>query len=294
MPTPRISVIIPNLNSPIVDRTIASVLAQETDLTYEIIVVGMDKFGLVEQFSEVQHIQTPSPVGASVARNIGIQHAKGDWLLFIDSDCIAQPGWVEAFRAAFEQGYKAAGGGVKSPQEPFWLLVCNLSMFYGELASQKGRERQFMPTLNLAVQREVIEVVGLMDEDLPRGQDIEWTTRMSLAGYRLLFTPAAVVEHHPSRQDLSALREMVYKSGYHMITVRQRYPQVFKMPRILQKPLAWQILGPLIAGWVTLKIVYQTREVRQHPRVIPYIYLQKLSWCKGAADRLREDRLKQQ
>ena len=66
------SIIIPNLHSPIIDRTIQSILNQETDHTYEIIVVGMDKFGLVEKFPEVNFIKTPAPVGAAEARNIGI------------------------------------------------------------------------------------------------------------------------------------------------------------------------------------------------------------------------------
>lgn len=40
--------------------------------------------------------------------------------------------------------------------------------------------------------------------------------------------------------------------------------------------------APVIAALTTLKIVLQTREIRQHARIIPYIYLQKLSCCKGA------------
>lgn len=290
MPEPEISVIIPNLHSPIVDRTIESVLSQEIDHPFEVIVVGMDKHGLVDQYPEVRHIQTPEPVGAAAARNLGIRHARGERLFFIDSDCIAQEGWMAALMRGFEQGYPVVGGGVQSPREPFWLLACNLSMFYGELASQKEGERRFMPTLTLAVRREVIEQVGPLDEGLPRGQDIDWTSRMTLAGCRLLFKPSAVVEHHPERQDLASMREMVRKSGYDMIVVRRRYPEIFTIPPLLEQPLAWQLLAPLIASWVTLRILWRTAEVREHPRLIPYIYLQKLSWCKGAAERLREER----
>ncbi len=34
------SIIIPNLHSPVIDRTIQSILSQETDRSFEIIVVG--------------------------------------------------------------------------------------------------------------------------------------------------------------------------------------------------------------------------------------------------------------
>ncbi len=284
----KISVIIPNLHSPIVDKTIESVLTQETDLPFEIIVVGMDKWGLVEKYPQVNYIQTARPEGAAKARNIGIREAKGEWLFFIDSDCIAQQGWLEALFNATANGYLVVGGGVKSPSEPFWLVVCNLSMFYGELASQQEKERKFYPTLNLAVHREVVEHVGFMNEDLPRGQDIEWTARMTQAGYKLLFKPTAAIEHHPPRQDLKTLREYVRKSGYYMIDVRHTYPQIFNTPKILKKPIVWQLFGPFIAAWITLKIILQTKEVRQNLRIIPFIYLQKLSWCRGAAQRLRD------
>jgi len=282
----KISIIIPNLHSPIIDRTIESVLAQETDLPYEVIVVGLDQYHLVENYREVQFIQTSGPVGASEARNIGIRAARGEWLLFIDADCIAQPGWIRTFTEAFNGGWKVVGGGVKTPREPFWLLVYNLSMFYGELASQEGKVRKFMPTLNLAVDRDVIETVGLMDEALPRGQDIDWTSRMTMAGYDLLFEPSAAVEHLPERKDFKTLREYVRQSGYYMIRVRHSYPEIFHTPAILEKPLAWRLLAPLIAGYTTAKIFRQSKEVRQNWQILPYVYLQKLSWCKGAAESL--------
>jgi hypothetical protein len=36
----------------------------------------MDKWGLVQNYPEVQFIQTPEPVGAAEARNIGIVAAR--------------------------------------------------------------------------------------------------------------------------------------------------------------------------------------------------------------------------
>ena len=52
-PHPKISVIIPNLHSPIIDKTIESVIKQETSAPYEIIVVGMDKWNLVKKYPEL-------------------------------------------------------------------------------------------------------------------------------------------------------------------------------------------------------------------------------------------------
>lgn len=271
-----------------IDRTINSVLAQKTELKYEIIVVGMDKWGLIEKFSEVQFIETPSPVGAAEARNIGIQAAQGDWLIFIDSDCVAQRGWLTSFIKDFEEGWLVIGGGVKTPIKPYWRLVYNLSMFHKQLESQKREQPPFLPTLNLAVHRSVIDHVGMLDEDLLRGQDVDWTARMNLAGYNLLFEPVAVVEHLPARYDLRTLRDYFFKSGYYMIRVRMRYPEIYQMPKILTRPWVWKVFAPIIAGWTTLRIILRTYEVRKHYQTIPHIYLLKVSWCMGASLSLKE------
>lgn len=283
----EISVIIPNLHSPIVDQTIESVLRQEIDKPFEVIVVGMDKWGLVEKFPEVQFIGTPKPVGAAEARNIGIQAAQGEELLFIDSDCIANECWIENITNAFNEGWSVIGGGVQTPEKPFFLLVYNLAMFHAQLASQKRKQVKFLPTLNLAVTREVIENVGLLDEVLLRGQDVDWTVRMRLAGYELLFEPDARILHIPSRYDLDTLRYYFQKSGYFMIRVRHKYPEIFHMPRFLKRSIMYKIFAPLIASLTTIKIFCNTKEVRKHGMTIPYIFLLKLSWCKGAAESLK-------
>lgn len=286
-PHPKISVIIPNLHSPIIDKTIESVIEQETSAPYEIIVVGMDKWNLVKKYPEVKFIETTSPVGAAAARNIGIKNATGEWLFFIDSDCIALNGWLETLRNDFNNGWKVVGGGTQSPQEPFWALVYNLSMLHGNLTSDKRRIAKFLPTLNLGVHREVVEKIGLMDETLMRGQDVDWTVRMTLAGYRLLFNPLVKVEHQPLHNDLKSLREMNSKSGYYMINIRHKFPEIFTMPKILRKSQVWTIFAPLIAAVTTFKIFLSSKEVRNHLRTIPYIYLLKLSWCRGAARGLK-------
>jgi GT2 family glycosyltransferase len=283
----KISVIIPNLHSPIVDKTIESVLAQKTDQPFEVIVVGMDKWGLVERYPEIQFIKTPKPVGAAEARNIGIRAAQGEWFLFIDSDCIANEGWIEHLTNAFNEGWFVIGGGIKTPEEPFFLLVYNLSMFHAQLSSQDRKPVKYLPTLNLAVKRDVIESVGLLDEVLLRGQDVDWTARMLLAGYDLLFEPNAKILHLPARYDLETLRNYFHKSGFYMIRVRHRYPDIFKMPGIFKKGIVFLIFAPLIAFLTTMKIYIKTKEVRKHSKTIPFIYLLKLSWCQGAAESLK-------
>ncbi len=283
---PDCSIIIPNLHSPIIDKTIDSILAQETIYSFEIIVVGMDKYRLVENYPQVKFIRTSQPVGAGEARNMGISSASSSHLIFIDADCVAKSGWLETLNKKLLEGWQVIGGGVKSPDDNFWLLVYNLSMFHEQLWTQKRNTHRYLPTLNLAVKREVIDDVGGLNEALMRGQDIEWTLRMSRAGYSLLFEPEAVVEHRPPRVSFEALRKDNYRSGYYMIKVRLDNPEIFHMPCLLKNAWVWRTLKPLIAGLTTLKIVIRTKEVRQNIKIIPYTYRLKKAWCQGAIDQL--------
>jgi len=281
------SIIIPNLHSPIINKTIESLLNQDTDHAYEIIVVGMDKFDLVIQYPEVRFLRTEQPVSAGKARNLGIQEAISDKLFFIDSDCIALPGWINTLLKGFDIGWKVIGGSVQSPTNDFWQMVYNLSMFHEQLTSKKSGEHSYLATLNLAVHRDVVKKVGLLNVDLMRGQDIEWTSRMTLAGYHLFFEPKAVVEHHPPRHSFESLRKDNYKSGYYMITVRHQFPEIFHMPAILNHVMIWQIFKQVFACMTTIKITLRSKEIRHYPKIIPFIYRLKIAWCEGAVDRLK-------
>lgn len=285
---PLISVIIPNLDSPIIDRTIASIMGQKTTRPYEIIVVGQDKWALVEKFPEVTFIKTPAPVNAATARNMGIRAAKGEWFFFIDSDCVASENWMETFLAPVNSGWKVIGGGVKTPNEPYWQLVYNLSMFHAQLASQPRSEPCFLPTLNLVVHRSVIDDCGGMDEQLTRGQDVDWTIRMTKAGYPLLFDPDAFITHYPARKDLPILQQFFRDSGYYMIQVRYRYPEIFHMSPLLKNARVWRTFAGIIAFWTTLRIFLTSKEVRQHKEAFRHMCLLKKSWCLGAAEGLEK------
>ena len=81
------SVIIPNLNSPIVNRTVESILKQQFDRTlFEIIVIGMDRFNLIKNNDQVIFIDTKKQISPAKARNRGAKIANGKVLVFIDSD----------------------------------------------------------------------------------------------------------------------------------------------------------------------------------------------------------------
>lgn len=90
---PDVSIIIPTYNrEKTIERAIDSVLSQNTDLTYEIIVVddgstdGTQKIIEDKYGDKVRYIRHETNKGGCAARNTGIRNAKGDYITFLDSD----------------------------------------------------------------------------------------------------------------------------------------------------------------------------------------------------------------
>lgn len=108
----NISVIIPLYNKEaIIERSLKSVLSQDYG-DFEVIIVND---GSTDHSMEiVRSIQDPRIVlieqengGPSKARNTGIKHAKGEWIVFLDADDELLPNALSHFRALIEDYPKA-------------------------------------------------------------------------------------------------------------------------------------------------------------------------------------------
>ena len=279
-----VSIIIPNRDSTLVDETLRSVLAQTSfDRVAEVLVVGVDRLGRVVESGSVRFINTGKPVTAPVARNIGIRSATGSFLVFIDADCIAEPDWLEHLLAAQQDGHKIVGGGISLEAETFWQLCYNLTMFHEFLTVSPPGERRNLGTLNLCVAREVVEQVGLLNEGLVRGQDTEWTLRMRRHGYRLYFTPRAVVKHLPPVDSLWKILRTWYLSGCFNARIRDEYRDVIAAPPFYQWPLLLIAASPVIGWAITVRIFARIPRSWRYLHTAPVLFLTKLAWCWGAA-----------
>ena len=285
---PCISVIIPNLNSNLVDKTLESLLAQTyLNRIVEILVVGLDQPGLVIEQEPVRLISTQVPVTAPVARNIGIREATGTCFAFIDADCIANPKWLETLLVTQQEGHPVVGGSVSLETNHYRQLCYNLTMFHEFLPSAPGGERPNFGTLNLCVAREVVERVGLFDEGLARGQDTEWTLRMRRYGYKLHFEPAAVVKHLPEVTSLSEVIKLWYRSGFISAQVRRNYRDFITLPPFHDRPFLLTLLSPAIGAAVTARIFIRNPRLLRYIHTTPVIFLTKVAWCLGACRWIR-------
>ncbi|MDX1417541.1 MAG: glycosyltransferase [Candidatus Promineifilaceae bacterium] len=282
-----VTIIIPSLNSPIIDRVVMAVKNQEGfSESDEILVVGKDEDNLLAHDSTARMIDTDQPIDASSARNLGIDEAAGDLLIFLDSDCLPQQGWLLEHLAAHEAGHEVVGGGVLPEGDNYWHLTYNLTMFHEVFSSTQAGRRQFLPTLNLSVVRYVIEVVGGLDSRLPYSHDVDWTTRMREAGFYPYFWPAAAVRHQHNRQTATQVWHDCAINGQYARQVRLQHSSTLRTPFFLRHRYLTLLLSPFIAAGVTARI-YARRwpTMRHHLSLLLAIYWTKLAWCWGAARR---------
>jgi glycosyltransferase involved in cell wall biosynthesis len=277
-----VSVIIPARHAPLLSQVVASVLSAAQQVQpIEVIVISADEVMLADE--RVKWLRTDQPQTAPVARNLGIQAAQGEWLAFIDADCLAAPQWLERLLRAAQRGYRVVGGGVEFGRASYWGEVHNVSMLHEFHVSAPSGPRRFLPTLNLLVQRSVFDEVGGMNEQFRRAQDLEWTARMAAQGIALWFEAAAAVAHCPERSRGSLWRDY-RETGKASYQVRARSVEQQPLPHWINTPMRLRVLSPIIAAAVTARIFIKRPALLKHFITAPGVWFTKLAWCFGAAE----------
>ncbi len=196
-----------------VARCIEHLLAQ-TRAPVEIIVVDSstsDETGRLvhERFPTVTYEVCPAGRGATAtARNISYQMATGDVLAFIDDDAFAEPDWLEKLLPHFEDPAVGGVGGRQIRKQPGELLegldaiglLRNDGTLTGNFAADPGRTVNVDHLLgaNMAFRRSIIESLGGIRDGYAGTcirEETDLCLRVAHAGYRLTYTPDAVVEH---------------------------------------------------------------------------------------------------
>ncbi|MEM9365522.1 MAG: glycosyltransferase [Planctomycetota bacterium] len=161
--------------------------------------------------------------GPGAARNLGWRAADSDWVWFIDSDCVAEPGALRNLLAHTGHPRIAGVGGSYSNLYPDSLVA---SLIHEEIVSRHrrmGNEVNFLATFNVLYQRGVLQQVGGFDESLKLAQDAELAYRVIAAGHRLRFEIDSRVGHHHPRNIWRYMRTQA-RQGYYRVMLYRQHP----------------------------------------------------------------------
>lgn len=214
-----VSVIIPVRDDPLIFQAVDAVLGQEgCQSPLELIVVDNGskpafRRSLAELDPAVTVLDEPLQ-GAAAARNLGIDHAGGEFIFFTDADCTPLPDWV----AEGLRGFEKTGADLLSGGRLWEVTTRHQRLVHaanGYAARRKPKTNggkaaapaaPFVDTANVAVRRRVFDRVRF-DIALLRGQDIAFGMDAVMAGFVLVDWPAMRVRIRPDE----ALRLRVAK-----------------------------------------------------------------------------------
>ncbi|MCK5562875.1 glycosyltransferase family 2 protein, partial [Candidatus Bathyarchaeota archaeon] len=159
----KVSVVLLTKNSTATVRKALESIFNQTRMPDEVVVVDDhskdDTLNIVKQFP-VKIVAEPG-AGFGHASNVGVDNAAGDLVFFIDSDCYAEPNWIEKILSHFDQPEIAGVTG----QTRLWNrdsgVVRFLAYVGGRMTMPTGHMYfEIAPTMNLALRREVIQSCG--------------------------------------------------------------------------------------------------------------------------------------
>jgi len=226
----RYSVIVPTRNRASNLRDALRQLTNQRDAPpHELIVVDNgstdDTSAVVHTVPGVRYVYDPHG-GCASAKNVGIEHATGDVLVFTDDDAAIPETWLAAYAEAYAMypDAWAVGGPVKLLPEsiPAWYHGTDLplKLLFGPQMEHEEYETvtplqppHYLSGGNMSFSRTTLERVGRFREDLgyqPRNssvysEDWEFCRRVYSAGGTCYYCPKAFILH-PVRSDRRTLR----------------------------------------------------------------------------------------
>ncbi len=171
-----------------------------------------------EAFPDVELIATGVNLGYAGGNNVGIRRALragADWVVLVNNDATVAPGLVEEVEAVATRhpaaGVLAGKVYVAEPPDVLWFAGGRFDPRLGYSGRVRGGgerdEGQYDTEVDvdwgtgalLAVSREAIDRVGLLDEELfAYVEDVDWCLRIRDAGLRVVFAPGLRAWHRVS------------------------------------------------------------------------------------------------
>ena len=218
--------------SKVLNECIAA-LEKQTYRNFEVIVLPDAELDLGKRSVDLKVIPT-GKVRPAEKRNLGIKEAKGSVVAFIDDDAYPDVHWLEyAIKYFGDDTIGALGGpGVTPPNDPYLAriggraydnILLSGNYRYRYKAGGVKRDVDDYPSCNLFVRTDVLRKINGYRTDFWPGEDTLLCKDIIDSGYRIVYDPWVVVNHHRRSLFAPHLRQLgryAFHRGYFV----KRYP----------------------------------------------------------------------
>ena len=202
----------------------------------------------------IQVVDNPLRIIPS-ALNRAIEAARGEVIVRLDAHSIPATNYIERCVADLQVGHGENVGGVWhiQPGSDTWIaraiaVAAAHPLGAGDAQYRRGGNARAVDTVPFgAFRRDLIDKIGVFDENLLTNEDYEFNTRIRQAGGVIYFDPE-ISSVYFARPNLVALARQYLRYGYWKAQMLRRYP----------KTMRWrQILPPVfVAGLVILALLF--------------------------------------
>ena len=215
----RFSVVIATFNRP---EELTRCVRAIGELSYprdEFEVIVVNDGGQPKQLEHLKHlagdvdfrIVSIRNTGPGAARNAGAAIARGDFIAFVDDDCIPPRDWLTKLSAAIEGSPDAMIGGstvnvLRSNlfSQASQTLVDYVYSYYNETGAERN---EFFASNNMTLAAAAFHGIGGFDESFRTAEDRELCNRWRAAGGKFVYVPGIVMAHAHRLRPLSFLRQ---------------------------------------------------------------------------------------
>ncbi|MCD6574855.1 glycosyltransferase [Candidatus Aerophobetes bacterium] len=209
----EVSVIIPTYNRAYIIEKVVKNLANQTypPDKYEVIIVDD---GSTDNTQEVvSSISAPCDLryfkqenkGASCARNYGIKKARGEIVIFVDSDILVTPSFIKEHLSCHKEDGVIVRGAI--------INTDNIDNPFGEKMKLGDLSFAFFATGNVSIRKKYLFKVGLFDEDFKEygWEDLELGLRLKREGLKVITNKNAIGYHYRKKATLADLPALCAK-----------------------------------------------------------------------------------
>ncbi len=250
------SVIVPVLNEEMhIERTVEGALTQRFEPDIEVLVVdggsedrtGEILEGLAREDPRIRVLSNPDRL-IPHALNIGLRHARGEYVVRMDAHTYYPPDYVAQGVARLEAGGVACVGGPQVPYgEDKWssrvALALRTRMGMGG-ASFRAAEREIeVDTVYTGVWRRVTLLeLGGWDESWPINEDSELAARIREGGGTYVCLPSMAASYVP-RRSLPALALQYWRYGQYRAKTARHHPTGLRRSHLLPPAVVLALAG---------------------------------------------------
>ncbi|MGY6559409.1 MAG: glycosyltransferase [Nitritalea sp.] len=229
------SLIVPVYNRPDELRALLESLRMQQFRDFEVWVVEdgstLSAEKVAEAFAQefpVHYLRIPNSK-QGFARNAGMQRAKGNYLLTVDSDVLLPENFFVKLQQALQKEDWDAFGGPDRGREDFSFFQ-KLTAFTMQATFTTGgirgklqdKSKYQLRGFNMGLKASVFHASGGF-RDPNQGEDIELSIRLKKAGYRVGLIPEAYV-YHRRRESFSSFLRQCYSFGINRVNVSRYHP----------------------------------------------------------------------